>query len=195
MDLESLTNLRDKQRNRFQVNRVDSVTTGHHSPGTPPSAVVGDRDSCGGTVNSAATLISYKEYVNGNGNGPISSSPNGNGSAMNGNGVGGGPRGGVDGNLQMINNLRQSCHSSSGGESQSQSQTLFINPLAQLSFNDIESCENCQFGHDLDPDEETGLVGHGHSHSHDDDDESLTCDDDETGAYNGQFLPPPAQYK
>ena len=40
--------MRDK-RNRFQVNRVDSVATGNHSPKTEQSA----------------TLVGYKEYSNG----------------------------------------------------------------------------------------------------------------------------------
>jgi len=50
MDLESL-NLRDK-RNRFQVNRVDSVATGNHPP------ILNEH---------AATLVGYKEYSSGNG--------------------------------------------------------------------------------------------------------------------------------
>lgn len=102
MDLESLTNLRDK-RNRFQVNRVDSVATGHsvHSPGSPSGG-------SSGTVNSGATLLAYKEYGNGNG---AMSPPNGNGT-----------RG--DGNLQKMN-LAQT----------SQTQTLYVNPLAHLAMN------------------------------------------------------------
>lgn len=80
MDLESLTNLRDK-RNRFQVNRVDSVVTGNHSPGSPSGG-------SSGTVGSGATLLAYKDYGNG---------------TSNGNGTRG------DGNLEL--NFAQTSHS------------------------------------------------------------------------------------
>ncbi|ODM98382.1 Bumetanide-sensitive sodium-(potassium)-chloride cotransporter [Orchesella cincta] len=73
MDLESLTHLRDK-RNRFQVNRVDSVATGHHSPGSPSGGP-------SGPLVSGATLLGYKEY---NGNGSVSPTP-ANGSRGDGN--------------------------------------------------------------------------------------------------------------
>ncbi|CAL8122036.1 unnamed protein product [Orchesella dallaii] len=63
MDLESLTHLRDK-RNRFQVNRVDSVATGHHTPVSPTGG-------SSGPVNSGATLLGYKDY----GNGSVSPTP------------------------------------------------------------------------------------------------------------------------
>lgn len=99
MDLESLTNLRDK-RNRFQVNRVDSVATGHHSPGSPSGG-------SSGTVNSGATLLAYKDYGNG-----TTSPTTGNGNRV------------VDGNLQKIN----LAHTS-------QTQTLYVNPLAHFAMN------------------------------------------------------------